>query len=275
MLDPGRLSIHQVTLLPQCSTAQFIDVLVRNGVGCASLWRDKTREFGVERTARLVAESGISLSGYCFGGLITSPDRTEALAARDEVRRALDEAAALKAPCLVFVAGGVDARDRNIADARARALDGVADLIPHARSVGVRIALEPLHPMICATRSVLSTMRLANAWCDQLGSDDIVGIAVDTYAVWWDPDLESEIARAGKRICSFHVSDWLPDTQDLRLDRGMMGDGVIDLPAIRGMVEAAGYGGYVEVEIFSQRNWWTKDPDEVVAVIKDRAQTAS
>ena len=275
MLDPRRLSIHQVTLLPQCSTPQFVDALVRNGVGCTSLWRDKTREFGIENTARLVADSGIALSGYCWGGLITSPDRAEAAAARDEVRRALDEAAALKAPCLIFVAGGMDSRDKNIADARARALDGVEELVPHARSVGVKIALEPLHPMICATRSVLSTVKLANAWCDRLGADDIVGIAVDTYAVWWDPDLDAEVARAGRRICSFHVSDWLPDTQDLRLDRGMMGDGVIDLPALRRMVEGAGYDGYVEVEIFSQRNWWTKDPDEVIAVIKDRAQTAT
>ena len=274
MLDLRRLSIHQVTLLKQCSTPQFIDALRRNGIGCTSLWRDKTREYGVERTAQLVADNGIALSGYCFGGLVTSADPGEAASARDEVRRALDEAAAVRAPCLVFVAGGVDPRDKNIAGARARALDGVALLIPHARSVGVKIALEPLHPMICATRSVLSTVKLANAWCDSLGAEDIVGIAVDTYAVWWDPDIETEIARAGKRICSFHVSDWLADTQDLRLDRGMMGDGVIDLPALRRMVEAAGYDGYVEIEIFSQRNWWQRDPDEVIGVIKDRVQIA-
>jgi sugar phosphate isomerase/epimerase len=128
--------------------------------------------------------------------------------------------------------------------------------------------------MICATRSVLSTVKLANAWCDNLGAEDIVGIAVDTYAVWWDPDIEAEIARAGRRICSFHVSDWLADTQDLRFDRGMMGDGVIDLPALRRMVERAGYDGYVEIEIFSQRNWWQRDPDEVIGVIKHRVQTA-
>jgi sugar phosphate isomerase/epimerase len=140
--------------------------------------------------------------------------------------------------------------------------------------VGVKIAVEPLHPMTCATRSVLSTVKLANAWCDSLSAEDIVGIAVDTYAVWWDPDIEAEIARAGKRICSFHVSDWLVVTQDLRFDRGMMGDGVIDLPALRRWVEAAGYDGYVEVEIFSQRNWWQRDPDEVIGVIKDRMQTA-
>jgi sugar phosphate isomerase/epimerase len=274
MLDARRLSIHQVTLLRQCSTPQFVDALMRNGVPCTSLWRDKTREYGVENTARLVREHGIALSGYCFAGLITSPDASEAARARDDVRRALDEAAALGAPCLVFVAGGVDPRDKNIAAARERALAGIAELIPHARSVGVSIALEPLHPMICATRSVLSTVKLANAWCDELAADDIVGIAVDTYAVWWDPDIEAEIARAGKRIISFHVSDWLADTQDLRLDRGMMGDGVIDLPALRRMVEAAGYDRYVEVEIFSERNWWRRDPDEVIGVIKERIQTA-
>ncbi len=270
VVEPERLSIHQVTLPPQCTTPQFVAALVRNRVSCTSLWREKTREFGVESTARLIADNGIALSGYCFAGLITSPDRDEAAKARDDVRRALDEAAAIGAPCLVFVAGGVDARDRNIAEARERAIEGVQELVAHARSVGVKLALEPLHPMICATRSVLSTVKLANDWCDRLGAEDIVGIAVDTYAVWWDPEIEAEIARAGRRICSFHVSDWLTDTQDLRLDRGMPGDGVIDLLALRRMVEAAGYDGYIEFEIFSQRNWWQRDPDEVIGVIKDR-----
>jgi sugar phosphate isomerase/epimerase len=117
-------------------------------------------------------------------------------------------------------------------------------------------------------------MKLANEWCDALGAEDIVGIALDAYAVWWDPELAAEIAHAGKRICSFHVNDWLADTQDLRLDRGMMGDGVIDLPALRSSLEAAGYDRYVEVEIFSERNWWRRDADEVIRVIKERAQWA-
>ena len=275
MADLAKLSIHQVTLLQQCTTPQFIETMAHHDVRCASLWRDKVREHGVERTAALVADSGITMSGYCFGGLVTSPDAREAARARDDVRRALDEAAALGAPCLVFVAGGVDPAEKSIANARTRALDGIADLIPHARSVGVKLAIEPLHPMICATRSVLSTVGQANRWCDKLAADDIVGIAVDTYAVWWDPDLEAEIARAGKRICAFHVSDWLVDTQDLRFDRGMMGDGVIDIPGIRAMVERSGFDGWVEVEIFSQRNWWKRDPDEVVRVVKERYETAT
>jgi sugar phosphate isomerase/epimerase len=270
MIDLARLSIHQVTLLEQCSIGRFLDALARNGIPSTSLWRDKVREYGVDRAARLMADSGIAMSGYCAAGLITSPDRLEAAQARDDVRRALDEAAKLKAPSLVFVAGGIDSRDKSIADARSRVIDGIIDILPHARAVGVKIAIEPLHPMICALRSVLSTLKLANDWCDLIGADDIVGIAVDTYAVWWDPEIDTEIKRAGKRICSFHVSDWLSDTQDLRLDRGMPGDGVIDIALLRRQVEAAGYDGFVEVEIFSRRNWWRRDPDEVITVIKDR-----
>ena len=124
------------------------------------------------------------------------------------------------------------------------------------------------------TRSVLSSLKIANDWCDALGDEDVFRIAVDTYAVWWDPDLEAELARAGPRICAFHVSDWLVDTRDIRLDRGMMGDGVIDIPGIRALVEAAGYSGHREVEIFSERDWWRRDPDEVIRVVKERYQTS-
>jgi sugar phosphate isomerase/epimerase len=272
MLDPKRLSIHQVTLPPQTTTPEFVDALARHGVPATSVWRDKVRAHGVGATARLLADAGIALSGYCFGGLITSPDAAAARRARDDLRWSLDEAATVGAPCLIFVAGGVDPGDKDIAGARARTLDGLAEVVPHARQVGVKLALEPLHPMACATRSVLSTTKLANDWCDQLAAEDIVGIAVDTYAVWWDPEIEPEIARAGARICSFHVSDWLEDTRDLRLDRGMMGDGIIDIPRLRRLVEAAGYDRYVEVEIFSENNWWQRDPDDVIAVIKDRVQ---
>jgi sugar phosphate isomerase/epimerase len=274
MLDEGLLSINQVTLMQQWSLRQAIEGLARHGLRGISIWRDKLHEIELRDAARLLSDHGMTVSGLCFAGLITSPDRAEATAAVEDVRRAIDEAAALKARCLVFVAGGVDPRDKDIKATRARALDRLAALIPPARAAGVRLALEPLHPMICATRSVLSTIKLANDWCDALGAEDVMGIAVDTYAVWWDPELEAGIARAGKRICAFHISDWLPDTQDLRLDRGMMGDGVIDIPAIRRMVESAGYTGQREVEIFSARNWWKRDPDEVVRVVKERYQTA-
>ena len=274
MLDEKLLSIHQATVLQQWTLKQAIEGVVRAKLAAISVWRDKLKEIGPAEAARLLDGNGVAATGLSFAGLITSCDKAEAAKARDEVRRVFDEAAQIKAPAVVFVAGGVDPRDKDIAAARSRALEGLASLVPHARAAGVKIALEPLHPMICATRSVLSTVRLANQWCDAVGAEDVVGIAVDTYAVWWDPELEESIAKAGKRICAFHLSDWLVDTQDLRLDRGMMGDGVIDIPRIRRMVEAAGYTGPREVEIFSARNWWKRNPDEVVRVVKERYQTA-
>jgi len=274
MLDERLLSIHQATVLQQWTLKQAIEGVARAKLGAISVWRDKLKEIGAAEAARLLDGHGVTATGLSFAGLITSPDRAAAAKARDDVRRAFDDAAAIKAPAVVFVAGGVDPSEKDIKAARGRALDGLAELVPYARAAGVMIALEPLHPMICATRSVLSTVKLANEWCAALAADDVVGIALDTYAVWWDPELEADIARAGKRICAFHLSDWLADTQDLRFDRGMMGDGVIDIPGIRRMVEAAGYAGYREVEIFSARNWWKRDPDEVVRVVKERYHTA-
>lgn len=273
MLDERLLSLNQVTLMPY-ALEEVVAALARHEVRAISIWRDKLHACGLATARRLLQQEGLAVSGLCFGGLVTSPDAREVAEAMDEVRRAIDDAAAIGALCLVFVAGGVDDRDKDIKAARARALERIAELIPYARAAEVTLALEPLHPMVCATRSVLSTVGLANDWCDALGAEDAVGIAVDTYAVWWDPHLEAEIARAGSRICAFHVSDWLADTQDLRLDRGMMGDGVIDIPSIRRMVEAAGYSGHREVEIFSERNWWRRDADEVIRIVKERYQTA-
>jgi sugar phosphate isomerase/epimerase len=236
--------------------------------------REAGRDRGVGEAKKRIDGAGLAVSGLCFAGLISSSDPAEAAKARDDVRRALDEAAGIGAACLVFLSGGVDPRDKDLAGARARVLDGLAQLKDHARAAGVIIAIEPLHPMACATRSVLTTLKLANDWCDALGAEDVFGITVDAYVTWWDPELPAQIARAGKRIRAFHVSDWLTDTQDLRFDRGMPGDGVIDLPAIRRMVEAAGYTGHVEVEILSARNWWKRDPDDVVCTIKERYVTA-
>ena len=274
MIDANRLSIHQSTLLKQCTTPSFIAALARHGVACASLWRERTLEYGVKNAARLIADNGIAMTGYCCAGFVTSSDRREAESALDEAKRAFDEAAVLGAPCVVLVPGGLDPRDNDLDATRARALDNIGKLVPHARGLGVKIALEPLHPMVCPTRNVLSTLRLANDWCDALDAEDIVGIAVDTYSDFWDPQIHAEIARAGARICSFHVSDWLRDTRDLRVDRGMIGDGIIDIPGLRRAVERAGFHSYVEVEIFSERNWWRRDPDEVIRTIKERFQEA-
>lgn len=274
MPDLARLSINQICVLPQWSLAQAIEGLARHGVPAISVWREKLHEIGVAEAKKSIDGAGLAVSGLCFAGLISSADAAEAAKARDDVRRAIDEAAGIGAACLVFLSGGVDARDKDLAATRARVLDGLVRLADHARQAGVVVAIEPLHPMACATRSVLTTLKLANDWCDALQAEDAFGITVDAYVTWWDPELPGEIARAGKRIRAFHVSDWLVDTQDLRLDRGMPGDGVIDLPSIRRMVEAAGYTGHVEVEIMSARNWWKRDPDDVVRTIVARYATA-
>jgi len=274
MLDEQLLCLHQVTVLQQWSLPQFVDAMVRHRIGTIAVWRDKLRDCGVAEGARRIADAGLAVTSLCAAGLVTTPDAAEARAAMDEVRRAIDEAAAIGAANLMFVAGGVDPRDKNIDRTRARVLERLAALAPHARAAGIQIAIEPLHPMVCGTRSVLSSLKLANDWCDALAQEDVFGIAIDVYAVWWDPELAREIARAGGRICAFHVCDWLPDTRDIRLDRGMMGDGVIDIPAIRALVEATGYTGHREVEIFSERDWWRRDPDEVVRIVKQRYQAA-
>jgi sugar phosphate isomerase/epimerase len=274
MADLKRLSFNQVTALPQWSLKQAIEGLARHDIRGISVWREKMHEAGVKEAARMLQGEGMRVSGLCFAGLISSPDESEARVAIDDVRRAIEEAAAIKADCLVFVAGGIDPRDKNIARTRARVLERLPRLIDDARKARVKIALEPLHPMTCATRSVISNVRIANDWCDALKAEDVFGIAVDSYVVWWDPDIEREIARAGKRIAAFHVNDWLVDTQDIRLDRGMMGDGVIDLPWLRGLIDKTGYDGLIEVEIFSAKNWWKKPADEVVRVVKERFVSA-
>lgn len=223
--------------------------------------------------ARMLADHGMQVPGFCVGGLLTASDNAGFHDRLGDNRRIIEEASTISARTTIFVAGGLPEGSKDIARARAQILGGLAKLLPEAKDSGVKLALEPLHPMIAPNRSVLATLREANYWCDQLGDGPELGITIDVYHVWWDPELEDQIARAGSRVAAFHVNDWLMDTQDLRLDRGMMGDRIIDIPKIRGWVEAAGYGGHREVEIFSERNWWRKPAEEVVRTIKERYQT--
>jgi sugar phosphate isomerase/epimerase len=199
-------------------------------------------------------------------------DAAARAAALEDNRRAVDEAAAISAECLVLVVGGLPEGSKDLADARAQVRDGIAATLDYARQVSLPLAIEPLHPMYAADRACVNTLSQANELCDALGPG--LGIALDVYHVWWDPSLAAEIARAGvERLLAFHLCDWLVPTRDLLLDRGMMGDGVIDLPLIRRQVEAAGFDGLYEVEIFSAENWWTRDPDDVMRVILERIET--
>ena len=273
MHDPNRLSINQLTTRDQWSLPEAADGYARAGVGAMAVWWEKLREIGAARAARAIRDAGLAVTGYCAGGMLTARDPAERRRRLDDNRRMVDEAVAIGSSCLVALGGGLDPDDRDIDGARRRALDGFAELLPYVCDAGIVLALEPLHPMVCATRSVLCTLRQANDWCDALGGgpdvDGGVGIALDTYNVWWDPELEPQIERAAGRIAAYHVSDWLPDTHDLRFDRGMPGDGVIDFRRFAERVAAAGYRGRHEVEILSSR-WWREDPETVVATVLER-----
>lgn len=270
MDDFGRLAINQFTTLQKWSLAQAIEGYARHGVHAIGIVRDKLLESGAAEAGRLLRAHEMKATCYCVGGLLTESDPARLRANLEATRRAIDEAAAIEAECIVFVAGGLPEGSKDLGAARSRCLEGLAEILPYAGKAGVTVALEPLHPMICAFRSCLSTLGQANDWIEALGGGPELGLVVDVYHLWWDPNLEREIERAAGRIVSFHVCDWLMNTTDLRLDRGMMGDGVIDIRGIGRLVEAAGYRGWREVEIFSARNWWRRDPDEVVEIVKAR-----
>ena len=269
--DRSLISINSMTVKPW-SLEQLVEGCARAGLSAISPWRDIVQACGVERAGKLIRGHGMTVTGLCRGGMFPAADDAGRRAALDDNRRAVDEAAAIGAQCLILVVGGLPKGSRDIVDARKQVRDALEALLPYARKAGVPLAIEPLHPMFAADRACVNTLKQANDLCDQLG--DGAGVAVDVYHVWWDPELGREIARAGRRILAYHVNDWLVPTTDLLLDRGMMGDGVIDLRAIRAMVEAAGYRGHCEVEILSAQNWWKRDPDEVLRVCIERHRTA-
>ncbi len=268
--DNRYLSINTATVREAWDLGQAIEGVARAGIPGIAPWRDQLQALGVGTAAKLIRRHGLTVSGLCRGGMFTSFDRAGLARALDDNRRAVDEAAEIGARCLVLVVGGLAPGSRDLADARSIIRDGIAELLPYARAAGMPLAIEPLHPMYAADRACVNTLRQANDLCAVLGAG--IGVAIDVYHLWWDPDLAREIARAGRagRILAFHICDWLVPTRDLLLDRGMMGDGVIDLPGIRGLVEAAGYDGLCEVEIFSAATWWKRPPDEVLATCIER-----
>ena len=249
----------------------MIEGCARHGIRGISPWRDKLAELGAKEAAKMMRANGLTVTGLCRGGMFPAADRKGRQTALDDNRRAIEDAATIEAKCLVLVVGGLAPGSKDLAGAREQVRDGIGAVLEHARSCGVPLAIEPLHPMYAADRACVNTMAHANDLCDELGEG--LGIALDVYHVWWDPRLKAEIERAGdKRLLAFHICDWLVPTTDLLLDRGMMGDGVIDIPMIRSWVEAAGYRGFHEVEIFSAANWWRRDPDEVLTTCRERHQ---
>jgi len=270
--DHRWLSLNTATVRKQGDLLEIIEACARHGIRAIDPWRDQVAAIGLDRAGRAVRDAGLELSGYCRGGMFVA-DAAHRLEMRDDNRRAVDEARALGAPCLVLVAGGLPQYSRagsvaskDIAAARAQVEDGLAELLVYAREASMPLAIEPLHPAYAADRACVNTTKQALDICDRLDPQrsGALGVALDVYHIWWDPDLLPQIARTGKdRLLAFHVCDWLVPTKDLLNDRGMMGDGVIDIRSVRAAVEAQGFCGYSEIEIFSDA-WWAKPMDEVL-----------
>lgn len=287
--DHDWLSINTATVRRQGGAevplARIIDQCARHGIQAISPWRDQVAAAGLAQVRSQLRAHGIGLSGYCRGGFFTAADETGRRAALDDNRRAIDEALALDAPCVVLVVGALPgalegrALHKDIGAAREQVRDGIAATLAYARDVDMPLAIEPLHPMQAAERACINTLAQALDLCETLdplgqGGRAMLGVALDVYHVWWDPELERQIARAGRdRLFAYHVCDWRLPTRDLLSDRAMMGDGVIDLPRIRGWVEAAGYVGYSEVEIFSEADWWQRSGDDILQTCITRHRT--
>ncbi|MFM0323500.1 sugar phosphate isomerase/epimerase family protein [Caballeronia glebae] len=276
----GRLdlcSINTATLGHREPLSLTIDRIARAGFGGIAPWRHEVEKANVADAARQIRALCLSVTGYCRSTYLPATSREQFAANIDENKAALRDAATLGARCFVMVVGGLPEGSRDLSGARAQVCDGIAELLETARDCGVPLALEPLHPMYAADRAVLNTLAQALDMCERLDPhrSGVLGVAVDVYHCWWDPALQASIAAAGqaKRILAYHACDWLRDTRDMLLDRGMMGDGVVDLSAMRESIECAGYEGLIEVEIFSKENWWRRDPDEVLRICADRLQT--
>lgn len=270
--NPHKLSLNTATVRQQWNLQQIIEGCARHEIRGISPWRDQVAELGLKETARLIRTHELSVSGYCRGGMFPANTAEQRHNTLNDNFRAVDEALELNAACLVLVVGGLPAGSKDLAGARQQVHDGLNTLLEYARPRGMPLAIEPLHPMYAADRACINSLKQANDLIDDLG-DEGLGLAVDLYHTWWDADFHHEIRRAGKkRLLAFHICDWLNPTQDLLEDRGMMGDGVIDIRGFRLAVEALGYDGFHEVEIFSRLNWWMKDPDEVLRTCKMRHQ---
>lgn len=284
--DHDWLSINTATIRRQqgheVPLTRIIDQCAAHGVRAISPWRDQVAAAGPGAVARQLRALGMGLSGYCRGGFFPAVDPAGLQAALDDNRRAIDEAKALDAPCLVLVTGSLPGAlngapaHKSLERVRAQVHDGIAASLEYARQVGMPLAIEPLHPMQAADRACINTLEQALDLCDALDPQrsGALGVALDVYHVWWDPKLRQQIARAGaERLLACHVCDWLTPTRDLLSDRGMMGDGVVELRKIRSWVEDAGFRGFSEVEIFSQSDWWQRSGDEVLATCIARHRT--
>jgi sugar phosphate isomerase/epimerase len=268
--DLSRFSINQMTV-KQLSLPELVEACGQLGVVNVGLWREPVQTYGVEATAKLVRDAGLTVTTLCRGGFFTAIDPDERAAALDDNRRAVDEAATLGTDTLVLVSGGLPAGSKDLHGARERIADALSVLGPYAEEHGVKLAIEPLHPMYASDRCVVSTLTQALDLAERFPARQ-VGVTVDTYHIWWDDNAPAQIARAGAggRIHTFQLADWTtPLPEGVLNGRGQIGDGSIDMREWQRYVEAAGYTGAIEVELFNDA-LWARDGREVLAETAER-----
>jgi sugar phosphate isomerase/epimerase len=265
---PELCAINTATLGHQTSIAETIDAIARAGFGGIAPWRREIEGHDVRAIAKHIRDAGLKVTGYCRSTYMPALTKAEFDKSIADNYRALDDAALLGAHSFMIVSGTLPS---DLKSARSQVAEGLALLCAYAKPLGVNIAIEPLHPVYALDRSCINLLSQALDLAAQIAADNL-GVCIDAYHTWWDPNLARDVARAGteKRILGFHVSDWLNPTTDILNDRGMMGDGILDLKMIRGTVEQAGYDGLIEVEIFSTGNWWKRPIVETLQVVRER-----
>ncbi len=264
--DISKLCIHTITTKPW-KIEEAAKHFSTAGVKAITVWRSALEGRNIKQTGKMLLDHDLTIVSLCRGGFFPAKDLNKRSSAIDENRRAIDEAAQLGAPMLVLVCGADPSQ--SLEDSRKQIQDGISEIIPHASAAGIKLAIEPLHPMYADTRSAINTMKQANDLAEELNSP-WVGVAADVYHVWWDPFLEKEIKRCGENghLMAFHICDWKVPTADMLLDRGLMGEGCIPVKQIRSWVEAAGFTGFNEVEIFSTAHWKENQSEYLRKIIK-------
>ena len=265
LTDFSRLCVHTITT-KGWDLAEAVDHYAKAGVSGITVWRQWLEGSDPSKAGESIRAAGLKVVSLCRGGFYPAVEEKSRLDAIEDNKRAIEDAAALGAPLVVLVCGAVPGQP--LIDSRKQITDGIAATLPLAESLGIKLAIEPLHPMYADDRSAINSLASANDVCDEL-NHPLVGIAYDVYHLWWDPDLEEQTKRTAQadRLFAYHVCDWMTPTTDLLNDRGLMGEGCIDLRGIRGMVEDSGFKGMIEVEVFSNR-WWEKPPQEFLKAIK-------
>ncbi|MCB0668334.1 MAG: sugar phosphate isomerase/epimerase [Saprospiraceae bacterium] len=266
MGDLSRLCIHTITNKPW-SLPEALQAYSDQGIGGVSIWQNAVEPYGAKEASRIIADFPLKVVSYVRGGFFPALDQTARRQALDQNRKLIDEAAEINAPLLVLVCGAEP--NQSLLKSREQIREGIEILLDHAQAAGVNLSIEPLHPMYADTRSAINTLGQANDMAEAIGSP-AVGVAVDVYHLWWDPDLEAEILRCGKNgnLDAFHICDWKSPTVDMLNDRGLMGEGCIPVKTISQWVEAAGFHGFIEVEIFSN-HYWSMDQHRFLEMIID------